>query len=103
MGALLGGSVALRGDLSLASTSAWSQENTSRSESGGHALPAWTVWAAVGVVTVLLLVAGFFVARRRKTSSAGSGTADQAVSTDRALEFAVACIHYACGWMCTVV
>jgi len=77
--ALLGGSAALRGDLSLASTSAWSQENSPRSESGGNALPAWTVWAAVGVVTVLLLVAGFFAARRRKTSSAGSGTADQAV------------------------
>merc|ERR1712038_217783 len=76
---LLGGSIALHGSLSLASTAVWTRENaSSRGESGMGIAQPWVVVVAGSAVAVLLAVSVFF-ATRRKSQPARSSSADQNV------------------------
>jgi len=77
-----GSSEALRGDLSLANTAAWSMAaELPQRDPAAKSLPSWTIWAVISVVAVLLVVSVFFVVRRRKMpkQSGGSVTTDQVV------------------------
>merc|ERR1712087_1067527 len=74
-----GGSDALRGDLSLANTAAWSMADVPQPDPAAKS--SWTIWAVIGVVAMLLVVSVFFVVRRMKMPkhSGGSVTSDQVV------------------------
>merc|ERR1712066_243769 len=62
-----GGSDALRGDLSLANTAAWSMADVPLPDPAAKS--SWTIWAVIGVVAMLLVVSVFFVVRRRNAEA----------------------------------
>jgi len=76
---ILVGSDALQGDLGLARTAAEMEGAALGDSQSGTTPQTWVVWVVGGVVAVLLAVSVFLVVRRRKSQSAGRGTADHAV------------------------